>query len=161
MKSCMPIFSEIIQKRCSVAENSCFEIRSIGSRSSLSSARLDDIEKLVFHVQIFEVVKTAFWQGHVFVGRTMLRTSAGTRALDATSRKDFFADIAPNQVQLLYSTISMRKIDFKIKKSCLRWVGCCRSISPVSVLLYKLTLYEPSARILDNFLDYPLSGKIY
>ena len=36
--------------------------------------------------------------------------------------------------------------DFKIKTAGLPWRVCCRSISPVSVLLYKLTLYESHTR---------------
>ena len=55
-----------------------------------SAASLGGIEKIGFRDKNFEVVKTAFWQGHFFVGTPLLRTRAVTRALDATSRKRFF-----------------------------------------------------------------------
>ena len=54
----------------------------------------------------------------------------------------FCVDIAWTQLEKLYPTISISKFDVSGPKVSPRWGTCCRSIPSVSVLLYKLTLYE-------------------
>ena len=54
-----------------------------------SLLRLDNFKNRLNTIQIFQVVKIAFWQGYFFCARRILRTRAGTDHIDATSRKDF------------------------------------------------------------------------
>ena len=117
-------------------------MQTAGFQLNISSPSLAGIEKSVFHVQIFEVVKSAFWQGHFFHGTSLLRTSAGTGAPDATSRKDFFRRYCNEPIRKVVPNHFDYIFQFSTQMAGLRWAASRARLCPVSVLLYKPTLYE-------------------
>ena len=95
-------------------------------------------------VQIFEIVKVAFWQGHFFAVMQILRTRAGTSHIDATSRKDFLRRYCKDTTR----RVVPNDIDTKKRFQNQKGPAAMDGLSPLNFTCFRITLQANALRVM-------------